>query len=479
MQEEKLQDIKKLKNPFTQLKFPFIKSEKIDIRRRNILFSPKLGGSSDADSKPYLRELGVEIVENHQPIQFTSNFDEHVHRWAPYVQGFSAAFVQSMLERYEKDYSLPVILDPFAGCGTVLVQSKLNSYKSIGTELNPLLQFIADTKVNSWDVDPKFLMDSFLSIPKNLRTSAPAFLKNKKQFQEGVLRNLEFLKGGIDSLPSKTDQQIKGKNLILLGFSSILIDCSNLKRTPCLGYWKDKRVSDNSPWILMENKIKEICNDLNILQKNFKKNISVKSKIILANAMEYRHKENFDLIITSPPYMNGLDYVMNYKVEMAWLGFTKEAKDARKIKDSLVVCDNVSKGLIHAFAQSNHNYTNDWLEGIKSSIAKNIERRGNYRRNDMPHIVHKYFDDMHHVMKAVIKTLKPKGRFILVVGDSLIADVYVPTDLLLARIGTELGLDIERIEKARNRRSGQIRNYRLRETIIILKNSSKKQTNGK
>ncbi len=36
-------------------------------------------------------------------------------------------------------------------------------------------------------------------------------------------------------------------------------------------------------------------------------------------------------------------------------------------------------------------------------------------------------------------------------------------------MGTELGLDIEKIEKARNRRSGQVRSYRLRETILTLR----------
>lgn len=469
MKEENLHDVKVANWRPIQLKLPLGISGKTDIRRRNIISSPKFGGSSDIDAKPYLKELGIEIVEKRQPIQFTSNFGERVHRWAPYIQGFSAAFVQSILERYEEDYRSPLILDPFAGCGTVLVQSKLNSYKSIGTELNPLLQFIADTKANSWDVDPGFLMELFLSIPRNLRKPAPEFLKSENQFNKEVLKNLEFLKGGIDSLPLETHEQIKTKNLILLAFSSILIDCSNLKRTPCLGYCKNKKVPDNFPWVLMEKKVKDIYNDLIVLQKELKKNISVKSKVILANAMEYRHKDKFDLIITSPPYMNGLDYVMNYKLEMAWLGFTKEAKDAKRIKDSLVVCDNVSKGLIRTFARSNNRYTNDWLEEIKSCIAKNIQRRGNYRRNDMPHIVHKYFDDMYKVMKRVIESLKSGGRFILVIGDSLIADVYIPTDLILAKTGQELGLHIEKIEKARNRRSGQVRNYRLRETIITLR----------
>jgi len=72
-------------------------------------------------------------------------------------------------------------------------------------------------------------------------------------------------------------------------------------------------------------------------------------------------------------------------------------------------------------------------------------------------------------MRNVSTSLNPGGRFVLVVGDSLIADVYVPTDLILARIGTELGLQIESIEKARSRRSGQVRSYRLRETVVTLK----------
>jgi DNA modification methylase len=461
-----------------QLKLPVIDSDTMDIRRKNVLSSPKFGGSCDIDSRPYLKELGIEIIERKQPIQFTSNFGEHVHRWAPYIQGFSAAFVQSILDRYKKDYKSPVILDPFAGCGTVLIQSKLNGYKSIGTELNPLLQFIADTKVNSWDVDPKMLMEIFSSIPKNLRTPAPEFLKSENQFNKEVLRNLEVLKGGIDSIPPKTLKQIKIKNLILLAFSSILIDCSNLKRTPCLGYWKDKKVADDAPWILMKQKIKDICNDLEVLQSKYKNRIGTESIVLRANAMEYKHEHKFDLIITSPPYMNGLDYVMNYKIEMGWLGFTKDLNDAKKIKDSLIVCDNVSKGMIKTFAQTNSKYTNKWIEDIKINIAGHIDRRGNYRRADMPQIVHKYFDDMHKVMKIVTKSLKQNGRFILVVGDSLIADVYVPTDLILAKMGTELGLSIEKIEKARNRHSGQIRTYRLRETVVTLKKDVRGRKNN-
>jgi len=441
---------------------------KLDARKLNILNSPKKGGSSNFDSLPYLKELNVKIIENTQPIQFTPNINEHIHRWAPYVQGFSALFVQTILDKYRKIYRHPIILDPFAGCGTVLVQAKLNGYRSIGTELNPLLQFIANTKLNSWDVSPKYLLKTYKEIPREKIRPAPRFLKSTSQFTATVLRNLEVINGGIASLPSLTEKQKKVNNLLKLAFSAILVDCSNLKRSPCLGYVKNKVVHESTPFVLFNQKVQEIADDLRLIQWQYKNFIYTESKVICSNAMAFQHKNKFDLAITSPPYMNGLDYVMNYKIEMGWLEFVRSQKDLKRIKDDMVVCDNVSKGLIRRFYDSSSTYTNRWIELIKADIQKNISRRGAYRRQDMPYIVHKYFDDLYKVMKNVVSSLKSGGRFILVVGDSLIADVYVPTDLLISKIGLDLGLKIESIEKARERRSGQIRSYKLRESIITL-----------
>jgi len=453
-----------------QIFFENLIQKNLDIRKINIEKSPKKGGSSDIDSTLYLKELGVDIIEKKQPIQFTPNINEHIHRWAPYVQGFSASFVQSILDLYKEEYNnKPVVLDPFAGCGTVLVQAKLNGYESFGTELNPLLQYIADIKLNCWDVSPNYLLKVYNSMPQDIRSSAPPFLKSNSQFNGGVLRNLEILKGGIESIEAKNENQKKAKDLIKLAFSSILIDCSKLKRSPCLGYCNRKKIYDTAPFVLLNQKIHNIADDLSIIHNQYKDFINTESKVFLANAMAFRHEKKIDLVITSPPYMNGMDYVMNYKIEMGWLGFIKSHKEAKKIKDDMVVCDNVSKGLIKDFSNSNTRYTNDWLEDITYNIKRNIERRGNYRRFDMPFIVAKYFDDLYGVMANVITYLNPNGRFILVIGDSLIADVYVPTDLILAKMGLELGLEIERVEKARIRRSGQVRSYKLRETILTLR----------
>ncbi|GAB4504381.1 MAG: site-specific DNA-methyltransferase [Anaerolineales bacterium] len=438
-------------------------------RRKNILRSPKQYGNADDDARPYLAELGVELTPAPQSIQFQPNANEAIHRWSPYVQGFSSSFVQRTLERYSQEYQHPVIMDPFAGSGTVLVQAKLNGYPSYGIELNPLLHFIATTKVSFWDVSPqKVLAIASHLYQADVGADAPTFLKSQIHFRPQVLKHLQRLKGGLDVFEPKNDEEKAVKNLLLLAFASILVDSSNLKRSPCLGYSPTKVVEDDAPLRLFAQKVEQIVEDLRLCQSRYRACISTPAKVLLGNSMDIEIPERCDLIITSPPYMNGLDYVMNYKIEMGWLGFGQNHRELKHIKDQMVVCDNVSKDLIRRFEQSQR-YTHPWIERIKEEIQDNIKKRGNYRRQDMPEIVHKYFDDMYRVMKHVSRFLNRGGRFVLVVGDSLIADVYVPTDIILAHIGQEFGLHIEALEKALQRRSGQIRSYRLRETIVVLR----------
>ena len=438
----------------------------LNIRQKNIRNSPKNEGNSDIDSVPFLEELSIKIIDNKQPIQFTSNFDEAVHRWAPYVQGFSASFVQSIFDKYNNIYRKPKILDPFAGCGTVTFQSKINGFDSIGTELNPLLHFIATTKTDSLKIHPELLQQAYRNLRYNTRKAAPTYLKSKEHFHPEVLGNLELIRGSINAYEEINEEASLVKKLMKLAFSSILIDCSYLKRSPCLGY-AHKTFSDATiPFSLMDKKIAQISDDIRRIRHQYSRYLDVNSTIHLANAMDHKHENKYDLIITSPPYMNGMDYVINYKIEMGWLDFTEGSNELKKIKDEMVVCDNVSKSLIRSFKPI---YSNSWIENIKVNIAQQIQKRGSYRRTDMPLIVHKYFDDMYRVMANVVRSLNCGGRFILVVGDSLIADVYIQKDLLIAKIGTDLGLQIETIEKARTRRSGQIRSYKLRESIITLR----------
>jgi hypothetical protein len=154
---------------------------------------------------------------------------------------------------------------------------------------------------------------------------------------------------------------------------------------------------------------------------------------------------------------------------MAWLDHAKSTRGLKKIKDRMIVCDNVSRGLIRDYRGLKRVYIDTWLDYIEEKLRENMGKRDSLRRDDYDVIVRKYFDDMYKVIKNVYRATKTGGWIVLVVGDSLIVDVYVPTDLILVRIAEKVGFQLEKIQITRSRRSGIRRSFKLRETVSYLK----------
>lgn len=405
----------------------------------------------------------ISIVKNKRPINFNHNGSLPIHRWTPYVQGFSAIFVNDYINKVRKNIKINRILDPFAGSGTVNVYAKMRGIDSIAVELNPLLHFITLVKT-TWDVNVNKVNEFLKNLDWNIEPTEepPKFLREtKNHFKPEILEDLLILKSQINSV---SDEKVR--NLLLLGFASILTDVSNLKRSPCLGYDKNKNVPNNAVRTKFKQKISEFIWDLLFVQE---KNNNAKVECYKEDSRLHKYpSDTVELSITSPPYASGMDYVMNYKIELAWLNFISNYDEAKNLKNRLIVCDNVSRNLTKEFLRKKNIYSEEWLDDIIEKIKKNVETRGKYRRHDIHLIVQKYFDDLYPVLENVYEGLVDGGKFILVIGDSLMVDVYLPTDLIVANMASEIGFKVESVEIARDRYSGQRREFRLRETITTL-----------
>ena len=66
---------------------------------------------------------------------FTRNRNSPIHRWVPWIAGFSREFVHDVIRRYLVERG--TILDPFAGVGTTLIEGILLRHNAIGFEINP------------------------------------------------------------------------------------------------------------------------------------------------------------------------------------------------------------------------------------------------------------------------------------------------------------------------------------------------------
>lgn len=82
---------------------------------------------------------------------FTANRDAPVHRWTPWIAGFSKQFVEDALDCHAPAHS--VVLDSFAGVGTTLLEADLAGHEAVGFEINPYAAFACRAKLAAHRVD--------------------------------------------------------------------------------------------------------------------------------------------------------------------------------------------------------------------------------------------------------------------------------------------------------------------------------------
>jgi len=101
---------------------------------------------------------------------FMENRAMPVHRWVPWIAGFSAAFVDSVLETYLDRRKKAVVLDPFAGVGTTLIQSAIRGHQVAGFEINPYAALAAEAKLKALRVDRAILEATIEAMRHDART---------------------------------------------------------------------------------------------------------------------------------------------------------------------------------------------------------------------------------------------------------------------------------------------------------------------
>lgn len=399
-------------------------------------------------------------------LNFVKNKDEPVHRWTSYLEGFSKEFVYHIIQKFKLTPN-NTILDPFAGSGTVNVCAKVLGIPSAGIEINPTVTRILKTKTD-WSGDPDQIINVLkkMDFSKEPQIDPPAFLQNERQFQPQILKNILKIKEQI-SLIEDTNL----KKYFELAFLTILLPSSNLKRSPSIGYdkKKTKNLYSDLPLELFRTTIVNIANDLKYMQR---KNLSdTQCFVFNEDSKEFtlptQHK--IDAVITSPPYLNSFDYPGNYKLEIGWMDDAQSTTDLRILRDTMIVCDNVSRTMIKEYAKTEKVFDEIWFSYLITAVESRMKERIGIRRSDYPIIIRKYFEDIYKVLKNLYLVMNDGGKVAWVVGDSLILDVYIPTDLLTMVIAEKIGFKPLRVEIDRKRRSGIRRSFILRESVLYFK----------
>lgn len=384
-------------------------------------------------------------------MQFNKNKKEPIHRWYPFVEGYSKEFIKSIIDEVNKKDL--VCLEPFSGSGTTSLELQHNNIPCYSFEINPLMYIIAKVKLeNDYDLNKVELWHDFVQtkrtvINADLKTVFSTLYegnnKRKWNYDKIVGLAVQKLKMAIDLIKEE-----KYKNLFFVVLSSILLDVSNLYRNgKCLSYkknWEEITLSEADVFKKFDDKInKEIKKDIQSIKKTAQNNQKIlfneDSRVGIEKEVE---NNSIDLVITSPPYLNSRDYTDTYMLELKTLGLTNTYEEVKNLREKTL------RSHVQIKWQDNESINNKTLESTLK-LLKDCSGDQEMWNSSILDMVRLYFVDMQKIFHVIYKKVKLGGRIYFNVSNSAYFNVMINTLEICAEIAESEGFKVIEIRKAR------------------------------
>jgi len=139
-----------------------------------------------------------------------------------------------------------------------------------------------------------------------------------------------------------------------------------------------------------------------------------------------------DAVLTSPPYLNAIDYMRGHRLSLVWLGY------------NLPSLKNIRSNSIGAERGSETTWpTHPCIDSLKKVIGE-IDK--------LPHryasVVMRYIEDVYGLMSEVARVLKPEGKAVFVIGNSCLKGIFIQNSEVLIKAASMVGLRLlHRVER--------------------------------
>lgn len=354
------------------------------------------------------------------------------------------------------------LLDPYCGSGSSFtIGLDRGLHEMYGFDINPLAVLISRTKFTKVDIEKVKLLK------QRLRNRVYEFVKdenNLKQieipkhynidfwFSKPVLKNLSVLKHFIDKI------QVDMRRLFLVPLSGTIRECSYTRNHEFKLYrMKSEDMLQFNPDVfgVFFDKLNKV---ISTYETYYLPKING-AKIEISYSKFPKQENEFDVVLTSPPYGDSFTTVAYGQFSMfsnQWFG----VKHARQIDNMLMGGSTVKE-----------NYPNSVMTDYINQVAKESKRRALE--------VSSFYYDLDKSIKDVATSVKKKGKAIYVVGNRRVKDVQLPTDQFVAEKFEQNGfkhlLTYERLlgnkampsQNSPSNKTGQRKGTMMKEYIVV------------
>lgn len=364
----------------------------------------------------------------------TAHLTHGLHRFAAkYIPQIPAWVMEEFADRNS------VVLDPFCGSGTTLVEGLHRCQKTIGIDCDPLARLIA--KAKTADVQSEKIVELGQQLRRTWRGPAqrlevpmPELVNFGHWFSEAAWGHLQSLLEAIMKLECDKAE----REFLLCVFSSIIRWVSNADNQTQKTYVSGtlKKYPPEAPttfWKAFERAL------IGLRELERYRLSTAEATVIEGDAANIElPKSSVDLIVTSPPYLDSVDYMYNFMLEYFWLGSHLGVKDRQTF-------NRMRRGVIGAKNPMKRKVSHlppclDDLISESDIIPSRLPATLDYCHNMAEHF------------SSAAKVLKQNARYVLVIGNSQTKRGVLPIHDSLIRLAADAGLVFEKAFAYRIRR---------------------------
>lgn len=296
-----------------------------------------------------------------------------------------------------------VVLDPFCGSGTSLVEARLAGRGAYGVDLNPLAVLLATLKTRgASDHELRALTTAAVRVARHAedrrrykRGATRRYPQDDiRLFDPHVLLELDGLRDGLQN-----ERAGFAQDALRLVLSSILVKVSRKPGDTSDRDMAPRRLATGFTIRLFESKAQELVRRLASFRSHLPPH-PPPVRIHQGDARQLRDipDQSVDLVLTSPPYAGTYDYVEHHRDRLRWLDLPVEKMNAE------------------------------------------IGARRNLERLDYAKAVERFGNEMSEVLQALRRVLRDPGFAVIVIADSVVARQPVWADELVRSSALASGL---------------------------------------
>jgi len=327
------------------------------------------------------------------------------------------------------------VLDPMSGSGTVVAVARANGHRAFGVDLDPLAVLLAGVWTRT--IDPERIKDKAAEVLECARgnfralTSGmayPAGSDNETRafirywFDDYARRQLAALSGAIGRVRNEST-----RNVLWCAFSRLIITkTAGASLAMDLSHSRPHRQFSRAPVKPFNRFTSAVETIVSNCPQSGSGNVGPAAVVKRGDARKLNvETDSIDLVLTSPPYLNAIDYMRCSKFSLVWMGYN--VCEIRQIRGESVGAEASSDEALDS------KWVTDLIKQLKLTPA--LSTRDNA-------LLARYAWDMGHVLAETSRVLRRGGRAVYVVGDCQSRGTFIRNSAIVTAVAEQHGLSL-------------------------------------